>query len=252
MVYVTGDCHGDFGRFSKKAFPEQKDLSRDDIVIVCGDFGLWEDDANERYWLDWLSEKPFFITFVDGNHENFDRIYSNEFEVSDFCGGKVHKIRDNVLHLMRGHIFTFDNNKFFCMGGASSHDIRDGIFDTDNYSGAEEAIAEYEKWVSQGRQFRVNHLSWWKEEMPSKSEIDFGMESLERCNYEVDYVISHCLPQSVASTAGYMSPDPLTNYFDHLIYNGLSFKRWYCGHYHTERSIWGKFIIKYWNFERVI
>ena len=102
MIYVTGDCHGDFRRFSSDNFPEQREMTREDYVIVCGDFGLWQDTKDERYWLDWLSRKPFTLLFVDGNHENFDRLYSNEFEVCDFCGGKVHKIRENVLHLMRG------------------------------------------------------------------------------------------------------------------------------------------------------
>ncbi len=41
MIYVTGDCHGDWQRFSKVFFPEQNEMTKEDIVIVCGDFGLW-------------------------------------------------------------------------------------------------------------------------------------------------------------------------------------------------------------------
>ena len=39
MIYVTGDTHSDFQRFSTRIFPEQKDMSKDDYMIICGDFG---------------------------------------------------------------------------------------------------------------------------------------------------------------------------------------------------------------------
>ena len=105
MIFVTGDCHSEFQKFSTPAFPEQREMTKDDIVIICGDFGaVWNADGisnSEAYWLNWLGEKPFTTVFVDGNHENFDRLNS-EFEVVDFHGGKAHKLNDSVYHLMRG------------------------------------------------------------------------------------------------------------------------------------------------------
>ena len=90
MIFVTGDCHSEFQKFSTPAFPEQREMTKEDIVIVCGDFGaVWNADGvsnSEAYWLNWLDEKPFTTVFVDGNHENFDRLNS-EFEVVDFHGG---------------------------------------------------------------------------------------------------------------------------------------------------------------------
>ena len=38
MIYVTGDCHADFTRFNTKIFPEQYEMTKDDYVIICGDF----------------------------------------------------------------------------------------------------------------------------------------------------------------------------------------------------------------------
>ena len=118
-VYITGDCHAEFGKFSTKRFPEQRELTKEDFVIVCGDFGVWHDCPEERYWLDWLSKKSFALLFVDGNHENFDRL-KNEFPVVDFHGGKAHKIRDNVYHLMRGYVFDICGKKFFAFGGVQA------------------------------------------------------------------------------------------------------------------------------------
>lgn len=39
LVFVTGDTHACFNKFSTKRFPEQRQLTREDFVIVCGDFG---------------------------------------------------------------------------------------------------------------------------------------------------------------------------------------------------------------------
>ena len=39
MIYITGDCHADFTRFNTENFPEQAEMTKDDYVIICGDFG---------------------------------------------------------------------------------------------------------------------------------------------------------------------------------------------------------------------
>ena len=44
MLFITGDCHGDYSKFNKKCFPEQKELTREDFVLVCGDFGIWNNN----------------------------------------------------------------------------------------------------------------------------------------------------------------------------------------------------------------
>lgn len=255
MIFVTGDTHGDFTRFSSGNFLHkiEQHTTVDDIVIVCGDFGgVFRDknDKEEQYWLKWLSLKSFTLCFVDGNHENFDRYYSDEFEIVDFHGGKAHRIRDNIYHLMRGYVFNFEGKKFFCMGGASSHDISDGILDESNYATREEFTKAYHQMLKQGKQmFRVNHRSWWKEELPSQEEMDFGEKNLEAAGYKVDYVISHCLPGQAAAIVGYHETDSLNQYFNKLIDNGLQFGHWYCGHYHNNIDIPGNFHILY---ERII
>ena len=38
MIYVTGDCHGNFARFEQKNFPEQANMTKDDTVIITGDY----------------------------------------------------------------------------------------------------------------------------------------------------------------------------------------------------------------------
>ena len=227
-------------------------MTRDDYVIVCGDFGgVWCDSSEERWWLNWLEEKPFTLLFVDGNHENFDRLYSDEFEVVDFHGGKAHKIRDNVYHLMRGYIFEIEEKKFFAFGGASSHDISDGILDESDFSSYRSFLKKVRQMEDENKMFRINHLSWWKEELPTQQEMNFGLQTLLENNNSVDYVITHCCPQSIASICGFREPDILTKYFNDID-RKIEFKKWFFGHYHNDIQILDKYVMLYHQIERIL
>ena len=157
MIYITGDCHGNFERFNPSIFPEQNEMTKEDYVIICGDFGgVWnrdEESKEETMVLDWLDSRPFTTLFVCGNHENFDRLY--QYPIEEWHGGKVHKIRESVLHLMRGQVFEIAEKKIFSFGGASSHDIQGGVLEPDD--------PDFEKKyaiLSRGDlPFRINHWS---------------------------------------------------------------------------------------------
>lgn len=113
MIYITGDTHIpiDIGKLSTKRFPEQKQMSDTDFLIICGDFGgVWCGDNEEKYWLKWLNAKNFTTLFIDGNHENFDML--KEYPEVDYCGGKAQKIKDKIYHLMRGQIYNIDGKKY--------------------------------------------------------------------------------------------------------------------------------------------
>ena len=254
MVFVTGDCHGEYNRFSIKNFPEQKDMTRDDIVIVCGDFGLWHPGKEEDYWFDWIESKPFTLVFVDGNHENFDRLYSDEFPIVDFHGGKAHRIRENLYHLMRGYVFDFDGKKFFAFGGASSHDNQDGILDRSEFESEEEFTKTVYLWRKIGRMFRVNHISWWKEELPTFEEMERGGDILDEHGNRVDYIITHCAPQDLVAAVFRLSEsDRLTEFFK-AVAETTAFDRWYFGHYHEDAALdyYGKYTVLYHYIERVV
>ena len=74
MIYVTGDCHGNFQRFQSEYFPEQANMTKEDTVIITGDFGgVWFGDSRDDETLDWLERLPFTLAFVCGNHETMTR-----------------------------------------------------------------------------------------------------------------------------------------------------------------------------------
>ena len=255
MIFVTGDCHGDFHKFSTKAFPEQAEMTKDDIVIILGDFGgIWNkygENNTERYWLKWLNDKPFTTVFIDGIHENFDRLNS-EYAVVEFHGGKAHKIRDSVFHLMRGEIFDFEGKSSFAFGGASSHDIDDGILSSEDFATEDEFRQTYKQWVKHRKIFRVNRLSWWAEELPSDDEIQNAETNLAKVNYKVDYVISQRAPQSVVAFMymGATKSDKLTLWFEELQHR-LDYKKWFFGHYHEDRKILDKYFLLYDQIVRI-
>lgn len=254
-IWITGDTHSDVRRFSTDSFYEQNEMNQDeDYVIVLGDFGLiWNRDREsktETWWLDWLENKPFTTLFIDGNHECFDRLY--QYQVKEWNGGKVHEIRPHVLHLMRGEIFEIEGKKFFTFGGASSHDISDGILDPDDFETHDEFRKVWKQWDKQGKMFRVNHISWWERELPSKEEMQNGIDNLEKHNWKVDYILSHTPSASVIALLGHglYEQDRLTKYLED-IRSKTEFKRHLMGHMHLDRQVNERDILLYEQIIRI-
>lgn len=218
MIYVTGDTHADYDikKLSSDYFPQQRTMNKDDYVIICGDFGLvWDDSKQEHYWRKWLADKSFTTLWVDGNHENFELLAT--FPRVEMFGSKVREICPGIYHLERGQVYMIDGKKFFTMGGASSHD----------------------------KCYRVEHISWWKEELPTMDEMNAAIDVLDANNWDVDYVITHCAPNSIQRL---FSPeyenDSLTSFFER-VRQDLNFKRWFFGHYHTDCQINEQFTAVY-------
>ena len=106
-VYITGDCHRDFRKLNTDSFPEQKEMGRGDTVIICGDFGfIWDGSKQEQSTLRKLAAKDFTIAFIDGCHENFDIL--ERYPAESWNGGMARVIAPNIIHLMRGQIYTIE------------------------------------------------------------------------------------------------------------------------------------------------
>ena len=101
MIYLLSDQHGgeNIGELTKYL----DTAGDDDLLIILGDVGVRFRDTEENRAFDelFLSSKKK-IAFLDGNHENFDYIYS--FPEEDWCGGRVHRLTENIVHLERGYI----------------------------------------------------------------------------------------------------------------------------------------------------
>ncbi len=221
MIFVTGDTHGLYDFFKLEEFAKNNPkLTKDDYVIIAGDFGaLWEEGASEKT-LKYYSDLPFTILFVDGNHENFDML--NSYPVTTWKGGKVHQIKPDIIHLMRGQVFEIEGNTIFTFGGATSID----------------------------KFMRKEGLSWWEQELPSYEELDEGIANLKRIGGKVDYIITHSCPERallypamirVASYKQKCPEYPMLSYIE----DNAKFKHWYYGHFHTDARMDEKFTVLY-------
>ena len=251
MIYVTGDMHGDFKRFTKKERQRSKyQLTSNDYVIVLGDFGLvWADNKEFQYNGEWLSKLPFTILFVDGNHDNHDMLAS--YPVEEWHGGKVHHIvQDKIIHLMRGQIFFIDGMTFFTMGGAESHDIQGGVLDRSDLDFYDKRKRANELDLP----YRVLGESWWSQELPNEQEYAEGLRNLAKADFKVDFILSHCTPRDVQEKligAGELKRkleiNALTEYFDFL-QSKVCYKQWLSGHIHLDVTINSKHTVVYRDF----
>lgn len=219
-VYITGDTHIpiDIQKIGFKMWPEARDLTSEDYLIVVGDFGLiWaltDDNREEIYWTKWLNEKPFTTLFIDGNHENFDRL--NAFPEIEMFGGKVGKVSDKIFHLKRGEVYTINGQKIFTMGGGKSTD----------------------------KKHRVEGKSWWAAEVPDWEEVQNGWTNLEKHNFKVDYILTHVPPAGFGPITFFKEVDSFM-YTLNDFRQRVDFKKWYFGHMHIDEQKHEKFICLY-------
>lgn len=209
MVWVTGDMHGDESRLYGR---EWSRLKAGDTLIVCGDFGyIWNGDNREREIIEYLGSRKFNVCFVDGTHENFDRL--NSYRVVRWKGGLAHRIHRHLYHLCRGEVFGIEGVKIFAFGGGESLD----------------------------KDIRAEQNKWWREELPTPVEMEHGAAVLDELNCKVDYIVTHEPPSLVKSamllnTGDVENQNKLNGFFQTLD-NECTYSHWYFGAMHEDRMI---------------
>lgn len=207
MIYLLSDQHGgerlgDFKKYIESAH-------ENDILITLGDIGVKFRDTEENREFDklLLSSKNK-IAIVDGNHENFNYLYSLPEE--EWNGGVVHRLTENVVHLKRGYIFEIEGKTFFVFGGCLSSD----------------------KWKDMGL--------WYPEEAPTEEELSRAYDNLKKRGYKVDYILMHKYERSETGTKELLE---LCNFID----KNVEFKHFYVGHSHVFARLDEKHTIVYDN-----
>lgn len=211
-IFITGDKHRTFVPLFWLA--EKENLDGTDVLIIAGDAGyVWDED----YPHDIESLQQIFpgtITFVDGNHEN--HFLLNHMEIETWNRGRVHRIGERVLHLMRGEIYSIYGKCFFVFGGAKSSD--------------------------QDR--RQEGVSWWKEEEPTPEEMEYARQQLKQHECEIQYIITHEAPRFVRKYIAkkksmepqYPLPEELEQWYFEME-KMIQFQKWYFGHMHVDQMI---------------
>lgn len=220
-IYVCGDTHGNFdiAKLTSKEWPEGKELTKDDFLIILGDSGInWSNNEFSKediYVKTWLNDKPWTTLDILGNHHNYDRLF--QMKPIPFFKGRAYHLSESIFALERGSIFDFGGISVFTMGGGFSLD----------------------------KSNRMDHISWWKEEMPSFEEMDRGLKLLFHHNNSVDFILTHtCSNTTFEKFATKFDmrhkendeEKPLRTYFDY-IENHVSFKQWHFGHFHVDYKV---------------
>ena len=206
MILVTGDTHGNIDFNKIKLLSDKKILTMNDYLIIAGDFGaIWDKNTLDSD-LSIYENLNFNILFVDGNHENYDLLYS--YPTIEMFGAKMHKISDCIYHVLRGEIMSIDNKTFLCIGGAFSSD----------------------------RRYRRLGSTYWMEEDITDEDIENAKRNLAKVNYEVDYVLTHCV--DTLTTMRYLD-FRVSNSTEKLLFidEKVNYKHWYFGHHHIDKMI---------------
>ena len=206
MVYITGDMHADFSRFSA---PEMRPLKKGDTLIVCGDFGfLWSGGRAEQKVLKKLTQLPYTILFLDDTHENFDLL--RDYPVTEWNGGRVQEVRANIRHLLRGEIYEIENESYFVFGGGETADPS----------------------------LRTGTDTWWEEEMPSEEEMLHGLKNLEDHGNRVDYILTHePSGKACAYSGGPNARLDGVNIYLNQIEDKVQYERWFFGSLHLDKVL---------------
>ena len=122
----------------------------------------------------------------------------------------------NIAFAIDGNIYDINGNKTIVIGGAYSVD----------------------------KYYRLaRNAQWFEDEQPSE-QIKQKVESvLSKVDWKIDIVLSHTCPAKYTPTECFLpmidqiTVDSSTENWLDTIEDKLNYKKWYCGHWHIDKSI---------------
>lgn len=136
---VVGDMHGNLFAWERTILPAFKQ-SHADVILQVGDFGYGWDDYYLPRLDELLDEAGVEVLWLDGNHENFDRLeaigaFPNQTEPQ--------ATSRHTTYLPRGFVWTWHGVRCMALGGAYSVD----------------------------KDYRTPHRSWWPQEELTDEDV---------------------------------------------------------------------------------
>ncbi len=216
MTFITGDKHANFRDVID--FCTAYETTEDDIMIILGDAGInYFLNIRDYILKNRLKDLPVTFFCIHGNHEerpeNIDTYITKEFH-----NGTVYYEEEfpNILFAKDGEIYNFNGNSTLVIGGAYSVD----------------------------KENRIKYgYNWYPSEQPSEEIKERVRKKLKEHNNEVDIILSHTCPYKYIPTEMFIDGidnskvDHSTELFLDEIEKNTNYKKWYCGHYHTDKEI---------------
>ena len=216
MIYITGDKHADFSDIFD--FCNTNETTTNDTMIILGDAGINYFLNKKDYLLkDELKKLPITLFCIHGNHEERPENISS-YKEKIFCEGTIYYEDDypNILFAKDAEVYNFNGIKTMVIGGAYSVD----------------------------KDYRlVMGYRWFPSEQPSKETKDKVLKKLESLNNKIDVILSHTCPYKYLPYEVFLSNvdqsgvDNSTEEFLDKIEDKTNYKKWYCGHFHTDKCV---------------
>lgn len=216
MIYITGDTHGDFDRV--KQFCQKMDTSQEDILIVLGDVGSnYYGGRRDRIRKMLVEALPITMFCIHGNHEQRPETLSG-YTTTSWHGGTVwvEEGFPSILFAKDGEVYQLAGKDVLVIGGAYSVD----------------------------KEYRLARgFGWWEYEQPSAETKAYVESVLEKRKWAVDVVLTHTVPIGYEPTEVFLpfidqsKVDKSTENWLGEIEARLEYDRWYCGHYHTSKTV---------------
>jgi len=216
MIYITGDKHGNYNDVFN--FCNKYKTAKNDILIVLGDAGInYYLDKRDYVLKNSLLQLPITLFCIHGNHEERPQNISS-YKCKTFHKGTVYYEEDypNILFARDGEIYEFNGLKTLVIGGAYSVD----------------------------KYYRLSlGYNWYPSEQPDDKIKLRVKNKLKNYNNSVDVVLTHTCPFKYMPHEVFLSgidqkqvDNSTEKYLDEIETN-LNYKRWYAGHYHTDKIV---------------
>ena len=216
MIYYTGDTHG--GKTKIIRFYHRMKLTAGDTIVILGDAGMnYYGDDRDEILKTHLNLLGITIFSIHGNHEMRPATIPT-YRTKEWNGGTVwyEERFPNLLFAKDGEIYDLEGQKSIVLGGAYSVD----------------------KFYRLARGY-----NWFSDEQPSEEVKADAEAALDRLDWKVDQVLSHTCPTKYTPTEAFLpgldqsSVDRSTEDWLDSIEERLSYKRWFCGHWHIDKHI---------------
>lgn len=214
--YITGDCHGQFGRF--KTFIENVPNDETVGVIILGDVGFnYSLNQNDYFRKQGFVKKyKFNVYCLKGNHEaRPDTLESTHMLYDDNVNGYVliEDIFPTIRYFPISGEYDIDGHKTLVIGGAYS--------------------------VDKHYRLAMNY-TWFPDEQTTQKEMEVISAITKDQSYDI--IMTHTCPFS------YMPTDLFLNSIDQStvdktmevwldsIKDNCNWGQWFFGHYHADRA----------------